>query len=70
MSEQEAWDNADEWRTKALAAEHNFSVQVDISDRYANALQSWMIDHGHRCRICMDKSQSAFKYAGRFDLIT
>lgn len=25
------------------------------------ALEGWMIDHGDRCRICMDRSQNAIK---------
>lgn len=28
-----------------------------------DALQGWMIDHGHRCRICMERSQAAIKAA-------
>lgn len=25
------------------------------------ALEGWMLDHGDRCRICMERSQSALK---------
>ena len=25
------------------------------------ALEGWMMDHGDRCRICMDRSQKAIK---------
>jgi len=27
------------------------------------ALEGWMIDHGDRCRICMERSQQAIKAA-------
>jgi len=59
-----------EWKDRALSSEHNVGVLTDISNEYAEALQGWMIDHGHRCRVCMDRSQAALKRAGRYDLLT
>ena len=29
--------------------------------RLREALEGWMIDHGHRCRICTERSQIALK---------
>ena len=29
-----------------------------------SALEGWMLDHGHRCRICTERSQRAIKVAG------
>lgn len=33
----------------------------DEIDALKEALQGWMIDHGDRCRVCMDRSQRALK---------
>jgi len=30
-------------------------------DALREALEGWMLDHGDRCRICMERSQSALK---------
>jgi hypothetical protein len=28
------------------------------------ALENWLLDHGHRCRICSEKTQQALKGEG------
>ena len=34
------------------------------------ALEGWMIDHGDRCRICMERSQAAIKEASFYLRVT
>ena len=36
----------------------NAAKQIDA---LREALEGWMLDHGDRCRICMDRSQRALK---------
>jgi len=42
-----------------------FLYEREANNLLRDALESWMIDHGNRCRICMDKSQRAIKAANR-----
>ena len=58
---EEAWECCDEWRDRAQSSEHNFAIQLDISNKLAEALQTWMMHHGERCRVCMEASQKAIQ---------
>ena len=35
----------------------------DVIDKLRSALEGWMLDHGERCRICMERSQEAIKFS-------
>ena len=57
------------WKERATASEHNFAVLLGENKELIEALQGWMMDHGHRCRVCMDRSQRVLKNAGRHDCV-
>ena len=40
---------------------HKLVAMLKRNERLREALEGWMIDHGHRCRICTERSQTALK---------
>ena len=46
---------------EAQALASNMQAMLKKNERLREALEGWMIDHGHRCRICTERSQTALK---------
>jgi hypothetical protein len=45
----------------ALDTVDGMEALLKENQRLREALEGWMIDHGDRCRICMERSQTALK---------